>query len=81
LACREKPHPLTSALAKGNALLYRSRHRAGQFGVLVIGGVVTRGHHVLNARFEITPLAQVADVTRWLIFWSTTAISPSRGGS
>ncbi len=52
---------LSGPLAKGNALLHRGGHGASELRLVVPERIVARGHHVLGARLERAPRAQLAD--------------------
>jgi hypothetical protein len=48
---------LSSPFPKGNALLHRSDHRAGEFGFVIAQGVIACRHHGVETRFEVPQMA------------------------
>ncbi len=57
----DAPDLLASPLAKGEALLHRGGHSAGEFGAVVTQGIMPRGHHVIRASVQIPNLPQRPD--------------------
>ena len=55
------PDLLTRSFTKGNALLYRSGHGAGQLGLVVPQGIIAARHRLVAERFQIAQFAQLAD--------------------
>ena len=55
------PDLLSSPLAKGEALLHRGGHGAGELGSVVTQGVIACRHSGIEARFQVPQLAELAD--------------------
>jgi len=60
-ACANAPNLLASSLAKGDALLHRGRHGAGQLGGVIDQRIISRGHGDVEARFQVPELPQFAN--------------------
>ena len=73
-------HVLSSPLAKGDALLHRGRHGAGELGSVIDQRIIAGSHRRVEARLQVSQPPQYTDDPR-LIFWTTAVISASVGGS
>src|SRR5262245_23108114 len=61
-ACANAPHPLASSLAKGDALLYRGSHGAGEFGSVIDQRIIAGGYRRVEARLQVSqPPQRAAD--------------------
>ena len=54
------PDLLSSPLAKGEALLHRGGHGAGQLGGVIAQGIIVGGHSRVEASLQVSQLAELA---------------------
>ena len=66
---------LASPLPKSNALLHRGRQGTGEFGSVVVQGIIACGHSHSEVRLQVSHLRMM----RRLMFWTTAAMSVSEG--
>src|SRR2546428_3904861 len=57
----DTPDLLTGPLPKGDALLHRSGHSAGEFRRVVAQGIISRDHGGIDACVQVSQMAELAD--------------------
>jgi hypothetical protein len=57
----DAPDLLASPLPKGDTLLHRSGHRAGELRRIVAQGIISRGHGGIDACLQVSQVAQCTD--------------------